>query len=113
MKKRFLFLLLSISVLGCLSYGISAYSYDDIDEFVNENSRYAMSEENVSSFIFGKHPKQQQTLIKRVDNEEAVCYVYVGIGISCFPKKQCAGDVGDKLPSPGPGDSPCGHSRCS
>ena len=45
--------------------------------------------------------------IKRLDNVDDVCYVYVGYGMSCFKKVQCPDDVGNTLPEPGPSDNPC------
>jgi len=50
---------------------------------------------------------QPQDPIKRLENSEAVCYIYLGKGISCVRKDLCEQRLPDKLPEPGPGSNPC------
>lgn len=64
--------------------------------------------DNASSFMWG-HKKVEA--IKRIENDEAICYIYIGYGISCFRKGKCPDDV-DTLPNPGPGSDPCGGRGC-
>ena len=85
-------------ILTMFLYGSISFGYDSCEQLMFQAETEG---ETVVEFY------NDNSLIKRLDNIDDVCYVYAGYGMSCFRKIKCPEDVGNTLPEPGPGNDPC------